>query len=179
MRSRRLVVLAALAACGDNRAGPVDAAPPPLPDAPPNEDAGPTLDLFEGPEPNGLGVIETSSAPAGVVTAQMVGTRFTIGGELVRFEDRDHDGVLDPDVDTYLVMFPQRGRTRIAVTGAGFRIANPAESYEDFGTSGELDLPVAGTYQLSIASAQIWIVGGDSNEGNYTVALEQLSPDGT
>jgi hypothetical protein len=57
------LVITALAACGDNAAAPRDAAPP----LPPPYDGGPVIDFEEGPEPNGLGVLEASLAPAGII----------------------------------------------------------------------------------------------------------------
>jgi hypothetical protein len=57
-----LVVVAKLAACVDNAAAPRDAALP-LPDAPSYGGDGVVIDFEEGPEPNGLGVIEDLARP--------------------------------------------------------------------------------------------------------------------
>ena len=182
---RRLVVLAALAACGDNRAAPRDAPPPPYPDAPPNDDAGPTIDFEEGPEPNGLGVLEASAAPAGIIPKlEPIGEALILHGHLAPFRDGDDDGELDPDVDTFTITTAAPALVRITVDGAGFRIHADLDqlALDRYGaaTSREVYLPVAGKYQLSIAAAEVWIhalgVGppAEPATGAYLVTIEQL-----
>ena len=68
-----------------------------------------TIDVEEGPEPNGLGVLEASPNPAGIVASlkPVGGAGVVIHGHIDPVRDADQDGVIDPDdVDT----LPRRDR---------------------------------------------------------------------
>src|SRR5438445_12128105 len=56
------------------------------------------VDLQEGPEPNGLGVIEASDARAGTIELKAAGA-FVVHGTIAPFADAHGNGQLDPDLD--------------------------------------------------------------------------------
>ena len=159
------------------------------------------IDLEEGPEPNGLGVIEPSLAPAGTVTlAAIGGPGFTIHGRLVPFQDADGDGQMDPDVDTYTIMITQPTLVHVTADGvngidAGFLVQttatspDPLASWVRYGmnvtsdtSKRQLYLPAAGTYVFSIADTRTLFqssTGGPveaaPGPGDYYVTIDTLA----
>ncbi len=131
------------------------------------------IDDEEGPEPNGLGVIEPSANPAGLVALKPIGNAFVVHGTIVPFEDADGDGQVDPDVDSYLVTITAPTLLSISAVGlhgldAGFvsfaqttAAGDPIGSWERFGinlggdtSTRQLFVPEAGTYVLAITASR-------------------------
>ena len=167
--------------------------------------AGLTIDLEEAPEPNGLGYVEASAAPAGTIAAlPAVGAAsYVIHGHLDPWRDADGDGQTDPDVDTYLVSVDAPALLRVAVTGlhgvtagflAGAQVAagDPLAAWRRFGmnvtgatSTRTVLLPRAGTYALAIADTRTLFplaTGGGplgaapgGPDGDYYVSIDQLS----
>ena len=167
--------------------------------------AGLTIDLEEGPEPNGLGYVETSAAPAGTIAAlPAIGApSYVIHGHLDPWQDANHDGQTDPDVDTYLVTVPGPILLRVAATGlhgitAGFLAAaqvgagDPLASWTRYGldmtgatSTRTVLLPRAGTYALAIADTRTLLplaTGGGppgaapgGADSDYYVSIDQLA----
>lgn len=141
--------------------------------------AGLVVDLEEGAEPNGLGILgETSNVPAGVAALKAVGAAaYVLHGTIVP-ADHDGDGVLDNDVDTYVLAVAGptlldvtadgvHGLTAASITVANVASTDALASYERFGvnTTGDtsarqLFLPRAGTYLLAIADARALFLDG-------------------
>lgn len=139
--------------------------------------SGPTVDVEEGPEPNGLGVLgETSTAPAGLVTIKATGTT-VIHGKIVPI-DRDGDGHRDADVDAYV--FTTTGPSYLHVTADGVHglvggflafangrsTADPLSGWQRLGITltgdtakRDLFVPAAGTYVLAIADSRSLVLG--------------------
>jgi hypothetical protein len=135
------------------------------------------IDLQEGPEPNGYGVIEQSANPAGTITLKPVGgVPFVIHGHIHPFQDVTGpngvpDGQLDPDLDTYVLAVT--GPTMIHVRADGLNgidggfvadrvgSGDPMAQWQRFGidvsnesSERQLFLPTAGTYTLTIADTR-------------------------
>jgi hypothetical protein len=134
--------------------------------------AGLTIDLQEGPEPNGLGVVEASPAQAGSITLKMAGSAFVVHGSLAPWRDADGNGALDPDVDTYLVSVPGPVLLHVTADGvhgatAGFVMVaqvagtDPLASWKRWGlklagdtSKRQVYLPAAGTYRIAIGDTR-------------------------
>ncbi len=131
------------------------------------------IDDEEGPEPNGLGVIEPSANPAGLVALKPIGNAFVLHGTIVPFEDADGDGQIDPDVDSYLVTITSPTLLSISAVGlhgldAGFvsfvqtsAAGDPVASWHRFGinlggdtSTRQLFVPEAGTYVLAVTASR-------------------------
>lgn len=69
------------------------------------------VDLEEGPEPNGLGVLEDSTAPAGMFFVNPNGT-YVVHGRITPHGDA-------PDVDTYRVLVNEPALLEISTDGVG------------------------------------------------------------
>jgi hypothetical protein len=161
------------------------------------------IDVEEGPEPNGDNIIESSTAPAGLVPAlkDVGGSGIVLHGFIAPFRDIDGDGLLDPDVDTYVVTVA--GPTLVKVTADGvhgvlgaFAVfadvaqADPLAQYLRVGLSltgdtskRQLFLPRAGQYQFVIGDSRTfyqYTTGGPLDAapggGEYYVTIDQLSP---
>lgn len=140
------------------------------------------IDLEESAEPNGSAVapgVEASPAPAGMITLKPVGATFVVHGHLTPFRDADHDGQLDPDVDTYVLEVTAPTLLDISVDGVGGALgafyvtaqlaltgARPAQRFERYGLSltgdtarRRLFLPAAGSYQLAITDLRALAIG--------------------
>jgi hypothetical protein len=163
-----------------------------------------TIDLEEGPEPNGEDIIEASATPAGEIAAlePVGGDSYVIHGHITPFQDTDGDGQLDPDVDSYVLQVS--GPTLIHMTAdgvhgidAGFvAIAavtdqhDPLAGWIRFGlditgdtSKRQVFLPAAGTYFLAIADTRTlfeYATGGPTRaapgdaNGAYYVSIETL-----
>lgn len=134
--------------------------------------AGLTIDVQEGPEPNGLGIIEASAAQAGNITLAEVNKAFVVHGTIDPWRDSDNDGALDPDVDTYVVTVAGPVLLRITADGvhgitAGFvavaqvPTSDPLASWRRFGvkltgdaSQRQVFLPNAGTYRIAVADTR-------------------------
>lgn len=165
--------------------------------------AGLTIDVEEGPEPNGLGVVEISAGQAGNVTLKPAGQAFVVHGRLDPWRDADGDGMLDPDVDTYLVTTSGPALVRVTADGvhgilAGFAANAVVDTnhvlatWRRFGlhvigdaSRRELWLPNAGTYRLSIGDTRTlheYLATGSAttapggDDGDYYVSLTDLGP---
>jgi hypothetical protein len=159
------------------------------------------IDLQEGPEPNGLDIIEASPAQAGNIVLKPQGTPFVVHGTLDPWRDTNNDTLLDPDVDTYLVGVA--GPTLLQMTSdgvhgitAGFIAVaqvpstDPLASWKRWGTKltgdasrRQLYLPKAGTYRIAVADVRTLseylsdgtataAPGGD--DGDYFLSLTDL-----
>ena len=139
--------------------------------------SGPMVDVEEGAEPNGLGVLgETSTAPAGLVTLKASGTT-VIHGKIIPV-DRDGDGRRDADVDAYVFSTPGPAYLHVTADGVhglvggflafanGVSTADPLASWQRLGITltsdtakRDLFVPSAGTYVLAIADSRSLVLG--------------------
>lgn len=160
-----------------------------------------TVDLEEGAEPNGLGLIETSNNPAGTIALKDVGgPGFVIHGTLAPFQDVDGDGQMDPDVDTYVLTVTAPTLLHMTADGvhgidAGFIAVaavdqnDPLANWVRFGmnvtgdtSKRQIFLPAAGTYAIAIADTRTlfqYSTGGPVNAapgpGDYYITIDQLA----
>ena len=161
-----------------------------------------TVDIEEAPEPNGLGVIESSQAPAGTIALKPVGSAdgFIIHGTIAPFQDSDGDGQMDPDVDSYILNVNAPALIHISADGvhgidaafvglAAVQQNDPLANYVRFGmnitgdtSARQLYLPAAGTYVISIADARTlyqYSTGGPVNAapgpGDYYITIDSLA----
>ncbi|MCX5742251.1 MAG: hypothetical protein NT062_07125 [Proteobacteria bacterium] len=138
-----------------------------------------TIDLEEGAEPNGLGIGgEPSLAPAGQVTLGAIGSpAFVLHGRIVP-TDHDADGLVDADLDTYLVTTTGPALVHVTADGmhglvGGFVAAaqvapgDPLAAFRRLGVTvhgdtatRDLFLPAAGTYTLAIADTRSLLAVG-------------------
>jgi hypothetical protein len=160
---------------------------------------GTVVDLQEGPEPNGLGVIEGSAARAGTLSLPGGEKPFVIHGTIDPFADENTNGTLDPDVDTYVLVIGQPALVRVTAAGlhgvtAGLVATSPdIPGWKRFGfdTGGaaakrQVFLPKPGTYYVSIAdtrtlfeyaetgTAPLGVAPGGDN-GDYYFAITQVA----
>lgn len=155
-----------------------------------------TVDLEEGPEPNGLGLLgETSSNPAGIVALKPVGEHFVLHGHINPYQDVDGDGLNDPDVDAYTVTVAGPSLLHVSADGlhglaAGFVAVasvdptNPLYTWTRFGinltadtSDRQLFLPAAGTYVLAISDTRsLFLQGGAAGNpmAEYYVTIDAL-----
>lgn len=134
-----------------------------------------TVDVEEGAEPNGIGVlgIENSLLPAGLVTLKPTGQTTVIHGHIAA-TDHNSDGQRDPDLDAFVVTVAKPTLVHLTATGLGglaaaFYVApmnRPAGDilggkWQRFGfnhggssEARDLYLPDAGTYAIGIADSQ-------------------------
>lgn len=162
--------------------------------------AGLTVDVQEGPEPNGLGIVETSTAQAGSITLAPTGTAFVVHGSIAPWRDDDGDGALDPDIDTYVVTVAGPALLRVTADGvhdltAGFYATAaddamaPLASWRRFGinvagdtSQRQIYLPGAGTYRLAIGDTRTlheYLLTGTAlaaPTGDYYVSITELGP---
>ncbi|HSD89429.1 MAG TPA: hypothetical protein VLB44_17990 [Kofleriaceae bacterium] len=159
---------------------------------------GTVADLNEGPEPNGLGVIEPADSRAGNVILKGIGqTAYVIHGTIDPYADRDGDGALDPDVDTYVIDVDSPALLQVSADGvhginAGFLATSPAiAGWKRYGINlagdtslRQVYLPEAGTYWLSIADTRTLFEYADTgtataapggDDGDYYVAVTELA----
>jgi len=163
--------------------------------------AGLTIDLQEGPEPNGLGIVEASAAQAGNITLKSTGSTFVVHGTLDPWHDANGDSMLDPDVDTYLVSVTGPVLVQLTADGvhgitAGFvavaQVAgtDPLATWRRFGiklvgdaSRRQVYLPKAGTYRIAIGDTRTlgeYLSSGSStaapggDDGDYYVSLTDL-----
>ena len=157
-----------------------------------------TADIEEAAEPNGLGLFELSTTPAGEIMLKAAGEKFVIHGKIIPFQDDDADGQLDADVDSYFVEVTSPTMLTITADGlnglaAGFvsvanvASTNPLSDWVRFGinltgdaSKRQLFLPVAGTYIIGIGDTRTLVLSGASAgapEGKpaleYYVTIEQ------
>ena len=166
------------------------------------------VDVEEGPEPNGLGLLEPSQNPAGIITTlnPIGGPGLVIHGHIDPFQDANNDGFLDPDVDAYLVDVTAPTLVHITAAGgvgvtAGFYVAphvasGPLQHWQRVGmnlggdtSKRQLYLPAAGEYVLAIAdsrtlyqlvTAQTISGAPGGPDGDYYITIDQLdTPDPT
>ena len=158
-----------------------------------------TIDVQEGPEPNGLGIVEASDAQAGNVTVKPAGQTFVIHGKLAPHRDANNDGAMDPDVDTFVITVAGPVLLSITADGvggitAGFvavaavEAGNVLDGWRRFGinlvgdtSKRQVYLPKAGTYRLAIGDARTldeYRATGTSTAapppGDYYVSLTDL-----
>ena len=152
--------------------------------------AGVTVDLEEGPEPNGF---ERGAAPAGIITLKPVGdpSGFVIHGCITPVNDT-------ADFDRYLVTVS--GPTLVDITSAGidgldggFVALDSSETYERFGldlvnatSEREVYFPQQGTYSVVIADSRTLLgildaddapaAGNPDGTSCYYVTLQQETP---
>lgn len=135
------------------------------------------VDLEEGPEPNGLGVAGIEPAPASAGDVELASdAAFVLHGELAPFADRDGDGQLDPDFDTYELTASSPSVIELSVDGIGGMIgafyltaelvASGATHYERYALPLTGDtarrrvyIPAAGVYRLVIGDARSIAIG--------------------
>ncbi len=142
-----------------------------------------TPDLLEGAEPNGAGVVETSTTPAGEITLKPIGQSVIIKGTTNPFRDADMDGQPDADYDTYFVDVTAPTLLDIAVDGTNGTMSafivlassasNPVNLVDSgwirygMNVSGDMSkrqvyLPAAGTYAIAFADTRSLHIDGDS-----------------
>lgn len=147
----------------------------------PNTDV--TPDILEGAEPNGAGVVETSTTPAGEITLKPIGQSVIIKGTTNPFRDADQDGQQDADYDTYFVDVTGPTLLDIAVDGtngtmsAFIVLASGASNPVNTAASGwirygmnvtgdtskrQVYLPTAGTYAIAFADTRSLYLDGNS-----------------
>jgi hypothetical protein len=160
-----------------------------------------TIDVEEGPEPNGLGVLEASDAQAGTITLKPTNSAFVVHGTLDPWRDASGDSALDPDVDTYVVTVAGPVLLQLTADGvhgitAGFLAVaqvpsnDPLATWRRWGTKlagdaskRQVYLPKAGTYRIAVADTRTLAEflgsgtataapGGD--DGDYYVSLTDL-----
>lgn len=154
------------------------------------------IDLEEGAEPNGLGLLgEDSNAGAGQIT--LTGSDvFVIHGHLTPFRDDDGDGQQDADADTYTIHVDAPTAIRVSIDGVGGAMGgmlavasvadpnSPLNAYERlaFNTSGdtairELFLPAAGDYGFAITDARTLVFGGAYGDASaeYYASISAVS----
>ncbi len=163
--------------------------------------AGLTINVQEGPEPNGLGIVEASEAQAGNIVLEPVNKPFVVRGTIDPWRDANGDGALDPDVDTYVVTVAGPVLLNITADGvhgitAGFvavaQVAgtDPLASWRRFGiklagdtSRRQVYLPMAGTYRIAIGDTRTlgeYLSSGSSNaapggdNGDYYVSITDL-----
>lgn len=155
-----------------------------------------TIDVEEGPEPNGLGLFgEASTNPAGIVSLKPVGQHFVIHGHITPFQDSDGDGLDDPDIDSYLVTVQQpsllsmtadgvHGLAAGWVTVANVDPSNPLSAWIRFGinltgdtSQRQIFLPAAGTYIIAVSDTRsLFLQGGAAGGPNaeYYVTIDAV-----
>lgn len=162
--------------------------------------AGLTVDLQEGPEPNGLDIVEASVAQAGTITLAPADTPFVVHGSIAPWRDTDEDGALDPDIDTYLLTVAAPMWLQITADGvhgltAGFYAVAPADavaplaSWRRFGidvagdtSRRQVYLPDAGTYRIAIGDTRTlheYLLANSATaapSGDYYVSITDLGP---
>jgi hypothetical protein len=164
--------------------------------------AGLTIDVQEGPEPNGLGIIEASSGQAGNIALKPAGSTFVVHGTIDPWRDSNGDGNLDPDVDTYVLTVAGPVLVRVTADGvhgttAGFLAvavapADPLASWKRYGinlagdtSQRQLWLPKAGTYRIAIGDTRTlneFLMSGSAtaapggDDGDYYISLTDLGP---
>jgi hypothetical protein len=163
--------------------------------------AGLTIDVQEGPEPNGLGIVEASPAQAGNVTLKSVSSAFVVHGTIDPWRDADMDGALDPDVDTYVITIAGPVLVQITADGvhgvtAGFvavadvASTDPLATWRRFGirlvgdaSRRQVYLPQAGSYRLAIGDTRSlgeYLSTGTStaapggDDGDYYVSITDV-----
>ena len=127
--------------------------------------AGLTVDLEEGPEPNGFA---PGSAPAGTIELPASGA-FVIHGCIQPVGD-------EPDVDNYLITVAGPTLVEVSVAGTGgmvggFVAEDAASVFVRYGiattsstTERDVFFPAAGTYSIAIADART-LIGAIEGEG--------------
>lgn len=164
------------------------------------------IDVQEGPEPNGLGVLEASEAQAGNIVLK-ASDPFVLHGTIDPHRDSNNDGALDPDVDTYVItigapVFVKITADGVNGTAAGFvalAVVDPMtgagaglETWKRVGMSlvsdtaiREVYLPKAGRYWLAIADTRTlidYVTTGTSTSApggdtsEYYVSLTPFTP---
>ena len=142
-----------------------------------------TPDILEGAEPNGAGVVEASTTPAGQITLKPIGQSVILKGTTNPFRDADADGQPDADYDTYVVDVTAPTLLDIAVDGTNGTtsafivqaadVNNPvnmtASGWTRYGINVTGDasrrhvyLPTAGTYQITFADTRSLIIDAGS-----------------
>ena len=153
-----------------------------------------TVDLDEGPEPNGLGLLgEASNNPAGTVTLKPVGEHFVLHGHINPYQDVDGDGLNDPDVDAYTVTVTGPSLLHVTADGlhglaAGFVAVSNVDSLINWTRFGinlasdtsdrQLFLPAAGTYVIAISDTRsLFLQGGAAGNpmAEYYVTIDALA----
>ena len=160
-----------------------------------------TVDVEEAAEPNGAGLIESSTAPAGTITLKPVGgPGVVIHGTIAPFQDADMDGQMDPDVDTYVLTVNAPVLLHVTADGVGgidagvvaVAVVNqndPLANWVRFGmnvtgdtSKRQIYLPAAGTYALAVADTRTlfqYSTGGPINAapgpGDYYITIDQLA----
>ncbi len=160
--------------------------------------AGLTVNVEEGPEPNGLGIVEASTAQAGNIVLEPAGKPFVVHGTIEPWRDADGDGALDPDVDTFAVTVSGPVLLDVTADGvhgitAGFvavaqvAATDPLASWRRFGiklagdtSKRQLYLPKEGTYRIAIGDTRTlgeYLSSGTSTAapgGDYYVSITNL-----
>lgn len=142
-----------------------------------------TPDILEGAEPNGAGVIEASTTPAGEITLRPIGQSVILKGTTNPFRDADLDGQQDADYDTYLVEVTGPTLLDIVVDGtngtmsafivlatdAGSPLNSVASGWIRYGinVAGDMSkrqvyLPTGGTYAITFADTRSLRIDDDS-----------------
>jgi len=147
----------------------------------PNTDL--TPDVLEGAEPNGAGVVESSTTPAGEITLKPIGQAVIIKGTTNPFRDADLDGQKDADYDTYFVDVTAPTLLDISVDGTNGTMSaflvlasaasNPVNTVDSgwirygMNVTGDASkrqvyLPTAGTYAIAFADTRSLFIDADS-----------------
>jgi hypothetical protein len=163
--------------------------------------AGLVIDVQEGPEPNGLGVLEESEAQAGNIVLK-ASDAFVVHGTLNPYRDTDSNSALDPDVDTFVVTIGSPMFVKITADGVNGAAAGfvalavdadaPLDTWKRVGMSLVSDtsmrqvyLPRAGTYRIAIADTRTlidYVTTGTSKTApgsptsEYYVSLTPFTP---
>lgn len=135
------------------------------------------VDVEEGAEPNGLGLVvgvEVSKTSAGTISLKPQGATTVVHGHITPARDDDHDGQLDPDFDTYVLSVTAPTLLDVSVDGVngidgGFYVIGSADNllnWERYGVNivGDLAtrqiyLPVAGDYAIVVGDSRSMFIG--------------------
>jgi|GEM_PF-2070826 len=153
---------------------------------------GVTVDVTEAAEPNGIGINgETSPDPAGDIVIKPVGQKAIVQGNFTARPDRDEDGVLEGDIDTYLFAVDEPTLLEVTVDGVGGSVGgfvsfagdvDALANWVRFGVSQgndtakrQLFIPQAGTYLFAIADSRTLLGANAENaaDNKYFATIEK------
>lgn len=143
--------------------------------------AGLIVDVTEAAEPNGLGFIEDSASPAGVLALKAEGMALVVKGTINPHQDADSDGQADPDYDMYVLSVDEPTLLEVSADGLNGLMAafiafanpddpnDPAASWLRYGlnvtgdtSKRQLYLPSPGTYLFAVGDTRSMYIDSGS-----------------